>query len=321
MSFEEKIVKEVAKQYNIDESEARDLLSPLLSKKDRLEEFKKFVERLETAIGLVSQLPSDTRQLVGPSIIDMALRGDEEEILDKKDLEKIALKTAYLKEVFNTIRGTSGEGEGRKVAEVLKDVLEGYRREIEGLKSELSALRDRLTSREREEFIKDLVSDISSTIEGKVSPLLQKLEGLEGRVKSLEEKGTGRIPKGVGEGVREIVEGVKALKESIKELKESVPEMVETTKPGTVDIEEIKERVRKELETEAKLEMKRIETVGSLLKDLIREFGRPLVERFAEEYRKSVREAVREKIKSRVSAEGVESGEKGELEESGGEGS
>ena len=185
--------------------EARSLLAPLLSKKDRLEEFKRMLDDIGSAAKVLEGLPDDVRPVVAGALVRDVLgnadAGDDMKAL-VREASAAAAKVAIISSVMNAAFANVGQGreEPKEVAE-LRELVKRQSEQIDRLMAELEKLREEKREREAKAIRKTIVR------------LYKAVKSLNDRIGDVESRIMEAASRGGGEGGKGVVDALDALKE------------------------------------------------------------------------------------------------------------
>jgi len=200
-AVERVIVSAYARKMNIPEDEARKILAPLLSRKDKIREFKELLDKIGMAGEVLAGIPDDARGIAASVMFKDLVAGEEGEEISLKDIRKLALQIALIRETLKAVYG----GEEKEIPdEVIKS--------ISDLRREIAELHKKFEEKEREEREK---------------VLLEKIAELEERVNNALKALMSSPPKGEGGGEAPVsgIEQIKALAKEINELAVALKEL------------------------------------------------------------------------------------------------
>jgi len=225
-----------SRRYNVPADQAKAILAPILSNKDKLKEFEELISRLGMAGEVISKVPEDAR---GPLITAVAkdLLADED-VMSVDDIKKLAVKLAMYREIIRAAVGDSNSDSK------LLDEIKALRQEIENLKA----------SRQSEELKKTILKPLKK--------LKSRLDELEARLEAASAQ------------PQQTQQGRSALKElasEIKELQDSLNTFIDALKKLGYDIVRPGEReyeIKKtEVDTSAEIRRKLAEAFSDMIKD------------------------------------------------------
>jgi hypothetical protein len=287
-----------SKKYNIPPDEAKKIIQPLLSKKDKLKELQEFLSKLDSVKPVIQSLPDEAKAPASLLIL--------KELMGSGKSNTNAVDVMIAKELIKSLRDE--DPQAKALAEEIKQLREMYNKLIEqmGAKSAMDELR-----KDIEELKKAIIEIRQKESQAQQSPqqppiISDIIKKLEDRLSSLEEK----LTKTQSQPSKTIIaEALKELDDTIKlaqqygliktapaqqpapaqqtqinpeELAEQLKRYgyrVERMTPEDIDklLEEYKKRLRNELERELELEKARIQSISEIIKDVIREVGGPII--------------------------------------------
>ena len=163
-NVEELIIRTYAKKYNVPEEQARQILAPLLAKKDKIEELNKLMYELGLLGETMEKLPDDAKPLASTMILKDILREDEDDIRDMlKQVRNIALQIKLVETVFKSM-GFGAEQQSNPMVEELRRQNEELRKQNELLMKKIEELEKTIEERKRKEEIEKLKEELTNKI-------------------------------------------------------------------------------------------------------------------------------------------------------------
>jgi hypothetical protein len=288
-----------AKKYNIPVDQAKAILQPILSKKDRLKDLEEFMSRVESMKPVINTLPEDAR-----TPISLLLA---RELLSSSSKTQNTTDLVIVKELLKGLR--EEDPEVRKLADevrALKDMIieertkksliDEFRNEISSIRKEIEELRNRMAQpaapqekrgeldelmrkiEDRFKYIEDRLNQLQKPQPEFKSLITQALKDLKETVQLAKEYGL--VRESGGDGTRQL---------SPEEMAEILKKYGYDVRKATIspeEFEKIKERIweeaRREVERELEVEKARIESAASIIRDLIKEVGGPVIKSITE---------------------------------------
>jgi len=285
-----------SKKYNVPPDEAKKIIQPLLSRKDRLKELQEFMSRLDSMKPVIQNLPDEAKAPASLLIL--------KELMGSTKSNTSATDVVIAKELIKSLRDE--DPQVKTLAEEVKQLRELYSKLIEqmGAKSAMDELRKDID--ELKKALAEIRQREAQTQQPPQQPIIASdvVKKLEERLASLEEKLTKTQPSKtiIAEALKELDDTIKLAQQygliktappqqpvpaqqtqiSPEELAEQLKKYgykVERITPENIDkfLEEYKKRIRDELERELEVEKARIQSITDIIKDVIREVGGPII--------------------------------------------
>jgi polyhydroxyalkanoate synthesis regulator phasin len=287
-----------SKKYNVPPDEAKKIIQPLLSRKDKLKELQEFISRLDSIKPVIQSLPDEAKAPASLLIL--------KELMGSTKTNTSATDVVIAKELIKSLRDE--DPQVKALAEEIKQLREMYsklieqmgaksamdelRKDIDELKKALAEIRQREAQAQQPPQQPPIASDV-------VKKLEERLASLEEKLTKTQTQPSKTI---IAEALKELDDTIKLAQQyglikaapsqqpapaqqaqmSPEELAEQLKKYgykVERITPENIDkfLEEYKKRVRDELERELEVEKARIQSITDIIKDVIREVGGPII--------------------------------------------
>jgi hypothetical protein len=302
MSDEDRLLEALAlvysKKYNVPLDDAKKIIQPLLSKKDKLKEFQEFVSKLESVKPVIQSLPEDAKapasllilkELMGPTKndtnpTDIIIARELIKSLRDEDpqVKALAEEIRQLRDMYN------------KLIEQMsaKSAVEELRKELDELRKTIAEISQKGIQQQQMQQQPQIINDVIKKLEERLISLEEKLSKPQAQpAKSV-----------IAEALKELDETIKLAEqyglirkeahqqpvpahqaqmnpEELAELLKKYGYRVERITPEDLNkiLEEQKRRLREELERELEVEKTRIQSIADIIKDVIREVGGPII--------------------------------------------
>jgi DNA repair exonuclease SbcCD ATPase subunit len=287
-----------SKKYNIPPDEAKKIIQPLLSKKDKLKELQEFLSKLDSVKPVIQSLPDEAKapasllilkELMGSSksntnAMDVMIAKELIKSLRDEDpqVKALAEEMKQLRDMYNKLIEQMGA----------KSAMEELRKDIEELKKAIIEIRQKESQAQQLPQQPPIISDIIKKLEDRLSSLEEKLtkmqvqpsktiiaealKELDDTIKLAQQYG---LIKTSPEQQPAIAQHTQINPDELAEQLKKYGYKVERITPENIDrlLEEYKKRVRDELERELEVEKARIQSITDIIKDIIREVGGPII--------------------------------------------
>lgn len=183
----ETVVKAYARKYGISEDRAREILAPILAKRDKVEEMAKLLNELQTVAGVLGEMPDEIRPMASTMIMKEFI-GDEDDLKSIiREARKMALQLKMIDTILKTTLGEPVAQQQQQQNIESNPLIEQLRRENEELRRQNEELRARI-----EELLKRFEEEERKRKEEEVRRRLiilrKKLRNIEENImKSIEE--------------------------------------------------------------------------------------------------------------------------------------
>jgi len=302
-----------AKKYNIPVDQAKAILQPILSKKDKLKDLEEFMRRIESMKPMINTLPEDARTPIS-LLLARELLSSSSKTPSTTDLVIVKELLKGLKEEDPEVRKLADEIKALKEMIIeertKKSLIDEFRNEISSIRKEIEELRNKMAQptipQERRGELDELMrklEDRFKSIEDRLNQLQKpqpEFKSLTAQVlKDLEEtlqlaKKYGLVRESGGDGTRQL---------SPEEMAEILKKYGYDVRKATISPEEfekikerIKEEARREIERELEVEKARIESAANIIRDLIKEVGGPVIKSITESQREYARELMMRRL-------------------------
>jgi len=303
----EQLVMLYSKNFNVPPDQARAILQPILSKKDKLEEFKEFMAKVEGAKSILASLPKEIRDpMLFTLMRDIVSRSSSynddtlrtlianeliKSIREDPKVEMLSKEVAELKAMLNKIIEETSK---KTIYDELKKDIDELRKAVEELKKapaqpqpQQPSLIDEIMKRIDERFksVEDRVAKLSEQQQSLKASLAQSLKEFKETLEIAKEFGL------IKEGGGQSQQSPQLSPDEMAEILKKYGWKVEKVTPEDLEkrLKEVEESIRARLEQEMGLDKARIESFTSIIRDIIRGVGEPMVRAFADVQKEQMR--------------------------------